>query len=141
MLIDQLLELAREQIGWQLDAYNSLEVKAVGLVAFDGALATVAAAFTDGREPYRTLFFAFVTLSAAFCLLSLWVRKVDVGPRVGKFYVDTSGLSDVEAHEQLLADLSSATLANHWPLARKGLYWTLGAAALLVGLLFGGLSF
>ncbi len=141
MLIDQLLELAREQIGWQLDAYNSFEVKSIGLLAFDGALATIAAAFTRGREPYRGLFFALVAFSAMFCLMSLWVRQVDVGPQVSQFYLDTSGRTDLDAQEQLLVDLSSATLANHVPLARKGLYWTLGAAALLIALLFGGFSF
>ncbi len=64
MLVDRLQELALEQIAWQLDAYNSLEMKAMGLLAFVGTLMSVVAAFTCGLQPYRTLFFAFMAVSA-----------------------------------------------------------------------------
>lgn len=140
MLMDDLLGLARAQIGWQLDAYNSLEVKAVGLLAFDSALVTVAQAFTHGRQPYLTLFFIFIGLSAVASLLSLWLRRIDVGPQAVELYVATSGLPDLDAQEQLLADVAAATRANHRPLAQKGLYWTLGVAALLLAMAAGSLS-
>jgi len=81
----QLVELVKQQIAWQLDTYNSLETKTIGLLAFDGAFSALVAVLHPLGLVFHLLFVLFLAVSIAACVASLAVRKVFVGPHVRPF--------------------------------------------------------
>lgn len=56
-LVQQLITLVSQQLAWQLDTYTSLETKAIGLLAFDGALGAFVAVLHPMPELLRFPFF------------------------------------------------------------------------------------
>ena len=137
MALEQLILVTLQQINWQLDTYNSLDSKTVGLLAFDGAVVAAFAVVHPAIGGWAVAVLVMVGLSTLFCLRGLVVRKVYVGP------ITTSLVSDLVAEDaegvlyQLLADLGDATQRNQGPIAHKRVYWTCAAVALGFAILFG----
>lgn len=85
-LVQQLITLVSQQLAWQLDTYTSLETKAIGLLAFDGALGAFVAVLHPMPELLRFPFFGALVASVGASVGSLWIRKVYTGPNVRAFY-------------------------------------------------------
>lgn len=137
----QLIDLLKQQIAWQMDTYNSLETKTIGLLAFDGAFSAFVALIYPQGFVFRLLFFGFLAVSVAACVMSLAVRKVFVGPQARPFYEITITQSDEDALLSLLTTLSDDFDRNNRPIARKGLYWTIAGYALVGAVLCLGVRF
>lgn len=138
---DHLFTHVQSQIAWQLDAYTSLESKAVGLLAFTAALGILAASLhaMPALLWLRVVYVAALGVSVVAILLSLMVRKVAVGPSITVFYAQTIREPTDEADLRFAAELDQAYRVNLRPLARKGLYWNIsalavGAALLVIGM-------
>jgi hypothetical protein len=138
--VDHLMAVAEQQLTWQLDAYNSLETKAIGLLAFDGALGAVVMLWGPLNWDFRIAIFAGLMLSISMCARSLAVRRVYVGPRIGEFYAYTVDADDSEATVLLLAGLATSVDNNTQPLAQKGIYWTIASYAMVAAVSVFGLS-
>lgn len=140
-LMEPLLRIAAAKIAWQLETYNALETKAVGLLALDGALGMGASVIHHITEPYWGGLLASLFLSAVGSLASLSVRRVYTGPDLRDIYRLSHSLKIPEsALASLLASLSQAYEENSWPIARKGLFWTFGAIFLSLGLVMAAVS-
>ncbi len=130
-LVQQLMMLVSQQLAWQFDTYTSLETKAIGLLAFDGALGAFVAALHPMPEFLRIPFFGALIVSVGTSVGSLWIRKVYTGPNVRAFYQWTIDFDDNEARLALLTTLENNYRQNQTALAKKGLYWTIAAVALV----------
>lgn len=130
-LTGQLIDLAKQQLAWQLDAYNSLETKAIGLLAFDGAFGALVVIIHPGGFVWRLIAVFFLAGSIAACIRSLAVRRVFVGPQLQAFYNLTITQSEDDAMAQLLTTLSDDYDRNNGPIARKGIYWTWAAYSIV----------
>lgn len=138
--VQQLLTLVSQQLAWQFDTYTSLETKAIGLLTFDGALGAFVAVLHPMPAFLRWPFFVALVISACACVGSLWIRKVYAGPNVRVFYEWTAGSEDDEATLSLMATLENNYRKNKPALARKGLYWTIAAVALVVAVITMGID-
>lgn len=78
-----------------------------------------------------------IGLSMRCCLLGLVVRKGYVGPIIPSLVSDPSTEDAEGVLSQVLADLGDATQRHQGPIARKGVYWSCGAVALGLAILFG----
>ena len=119
-LTTELIDLAKQQIGRQLDTYNSLETKAIGLLAFDGAFGTVVAVMHPLGFAWRLSTFLFLAGSIAAGIRSLAVRRVFVGPQVQPSYNLTISQSEDEAMARLLTTLNDDYQRNNGPNRPKG---------------------
>jgi len=111
--LNELIDLAKHQIGWQLEAFDSIDAKAIGLLAFDGALgaALFLAKPTASLTALRIIGMILLGLSALGALFSLWTARPDVGP------------------EALLLGRDLVE-ANRGPVALKAVLWKAAAAVL-----------
>ena len=141
-LVEQLMTLVSQQLAWQFDTYTSLETKAIGLLAFDGALGAFVAILHPMPELLRILFFVALVVSVGSCLSSLWIRKVYTGPNVSAFYQWTQDwTNEEEIGLALVVNLESDIYRNHAPLAKKGLYWMIAAIAIVLAVIVDGVDF
>jgi hypothetical protein len=128
----------KTQIGWQIGAYDSLDVKTGIVLAFDGVIGALI--FTLHLHPRwaETLPFASVLASAVFGVIALWPREPYIGPSAAAFYDKHANLGDDELEAQLLANLSAASLANIEMIRLKSRHWMWASALLVLALLLVG---
>jgi len=139
-MVEKLLALVIQQLAWQFDTYTSLETKAIGLLAFDGALGAFMAVLHPMPWYLRWPFFGALVVSVGACVRSLWVRKVYAGTNVKAIYEWTLDLDEDEANLVLLTTMENNFRQNGTPLAKKGLYWTIAAVALVVSVIVIGVD-
>ncbi len=139
--VEALITLVTQQLAWQFDTYASLEVKAIGLLAFDGALGAFIAVLHPMPEYLRWLFFIPLAISVGGCVGSLWVKKVYMGPNVEALYNWTRGENDTEAIVALVANLNADVRRNRDIVAQKGLYWNISSVALILAIIVVGVDF
>ena len=141
-LVQQLMTLVSQQLAWQFDTYTSLETKAIGLLAFDGALGAFVAVLHPMPTFLRVPFFVALVVSVGACVGSLWIRKVYTGPNVRAFYQWTRDWADeAEIGLALVVNLEADVNRNHVPLAKKGLYWMVAAIAMVLAVIVIGVDF
>ena len=109
MALQQLIAVTLQQINWQLDTYNSLDTKTVGLLAFDGDVVAAFAAVHPAIGGLAVAVLVMVGLSILCCLLGLVVRKVYMGPITTCLVSDLAAKDAEDVLYQLLADLGDAT--------------------------------
>lgn len=85
-----------QQLAWQFETYSSLETKAIGVLAFDGALCTFVAVLHPMPLTIRLVFFLLLGISILGCLMSLNIRRLYAGPHPALFYDDARALRDVD---------------------------------------------
>lgn len=140
--MQQLMMLVSQQLAWQFDTYTSLETKAIGLLAFDGALGAFVTVFHPMPAFLRVSFFVALVVSVGACVSSLWIRKVYTGPNVRAFYQWTQDWVDEEDIAlALIVNLEADVSRNHIPLAKKGLYWMVAAIAMVLAVIVVGVNF
>ena len=140
--VEALVALATQQLAWQFDTYTSLETKAIGLLAFDGALGAFIAVLHPMPEYLRWIFFTPLVISVLGCICSLWVRTVYTGPNGEALYNWTRDQgNDTEDSLALVTNLNADVQRNRDIVAQKGLYWNISAVALIVAIVVVGIDF
>lgn len=138
---DALLTVVLQQLAWQLEAYQSADTKAVGLLAFDGALGAFVAVLHPMGSGLRWSFFLALLVSVIFCVASLWLRTVYTGPDVRALYQWQDWVDDREGVMAIVVNLDADVQRNRAPLARKALYWMIAAIAMVCMVVVIGASF
>lgn len=138
---EQLLALVIQQLAWQLDTYQSTDTKAIGLLAFDGALGAFISTLHPMSHSLKWLFFAALLLSIVFCVASLWIRRVYTGPDVQALYQWRDWSDDQDGILAIIVNVDADVRRNRGPLARKALYWMIGALAMVLAVVILGVSF
>ena len=138
---EHLLTLVIQQLAWQLDTYQSTDTKAIGLLAFDGALGALMSALHALSPTFRWPFFATLCLSIVFCVASLWIRRVYAGPDVQALYQWHDWSDDSEGILAIIVNVNADVHRNRSPLARKALYWMIAAFAMIVSVIIVGIRF
>lgn len=149
MVLDEALQLVRTQLLVQIEDDGSLDVRATGIVGFNGALvaATIASKSLLGHYWFTPLFgLGLSTLILIFSLFGDLDRRIsklekrprrasfDIGIEAAPFYEKFGDDKAHEGRERLLGDLAAAFQANARRLkAKRGrLQWAIGV--LIVGL-------
>ncbi|AEJ39091.1 hypothetical protein TPY_0901 [Sulfobacillus acidophilus TPY] len=127
-------------IGWQLDTFNALDTKAIGLLGFNvglGALMAQAHALMTG---YRLAFFIGLFFSALAGLQALRIGRIYLGPDARRLYALNRQPAEEPITAQLVADLGRNYAINALPLAQKGWYCLLSAGLLVCSLVVAGIG-
>lgn len=138
---EQLLALALQQLGWQLETYQSTDSKAIGLLTFNGALGAFISVLHPMPSAYRWAFFGALFVSIVFGVASLWIRTVYVGPDPEAVYQWSNWTDDREGLLAILVNIDADVQRNRLPLARKALYWMVAALAMVVAVVIVGIEF
>lgn len=127
-----MIGLARDQLALQSAAADNIDLKAMGLLGFDGALiaANVAAKGVIHRLWWVPL--PGLAISIVLCLAVAVRYSFLEGPSPEAFYAAYGGQSPAVALVQLLADLGEAYRRNQHPLTRKRQLLTCGLTVLLL---------
>jgi hypothetical protein len=119
--------LARAQLDAQSSAADNIDLKAMGLLGFNGALVVADLAAKDLIHRLWWAPLPGLAVSIALCLAVSARYAFEQGPDPAAFYTSVGGQPPAVALAQLLADLRSAYTTNLVPLERK---WRLLTAAL-----------
>lgn len=141
-----LIRLAKEQIEWEQNAIDSIDAKATGLLAFDGALAAGILLLNPRTNAFELSTLIVLALSAIACVVALWPDRFDFGPDARSVYAYVrETLEREQAYSRsraqelsdlaLLSQLTDAVEANRGPFATKSLTWRVAAALLLLGVI------
>jgi hypothetical protein len=150
LVLDESLQLVRTQLLAQIADDGSLDVRATGIVGFNGALvaATIAAKNLLGTYWYVAFFplglSTLLLLGSLFGALDRRLSKIekrerrasfDVGIEAVPYYEAFGGSKAHEGRERLLGDLAQAFQTNAARLSakRRRLQWAIGV--LIAGLL------
>jgi hypothetical protein len=149
-VLDEAMELVRAQLLMQIEDDGSLDVRATGIVGFNGALvaATIGAKSLLGHYWFTPLFgLGLSTLILIFSLFGGLDRRLsklekaprrasfDVGIEAAPYYEAFSGRKAPEGRERLLGDLAEAFRANASRLKAKRARLQWAIAVLIIGLL------
>jgi hypothetical protein len=108
-----MVALARGQLDAQSNAGDIIDLKAMGLLGFDGALVAAVLAAKDLLEPHPWWVpLPSLALSIVLCLAVSREYQHDAGPDPADFYASFGGQTPTVAFAQLLADLSEARHRN-----------------------------
>lgn len=129
--MQNLIDLAKRQIDWQMEALDAIDAKATGLLAFDGALAAGILLLEPRLGLWQSDVVCLLALSAIGCVMALWIDRSDIGPDVTDLYGALGQGSGPEVDAKLLAELASAVYANRRPIERKTLSWKAAAWVVL----------
>ncbi|MHB1505773.1 MAG: hypothetical protein ACYCO4_06510 [Sulfobacillus sp.] len=125
-----LINVALEQLSWQLRAYESLDRKATSILAFDVAFLAVVLAARALMAPLKWVSVGLDGVSILATVVALWVVEPYIGPDVGKLWA-TAKEEGMDPDEAVLGSLAADVRRNVIPLDRKAVYW-IGAAGFLV---------
>jgi hypothetical protein len=134
-----LVERAWAEIELQLGDSDALDVKALGMLAAEGAAVALLVASHDDLYRLWSLSAVFFGLAAVCHLVVIWPKKFEIGPDLAASYESlkaTPGATFV--YPQLLTELlGSIALNNEKHLPRKILFLRLGFALFVAGVVTG----
>lgn len=135
--LNVVLDLAKTQLQWQQGAYDAIDTKAMGLLAFDGALTAAVLAIKPTNGLLGVVGVALLVTSAGLCVAAHWTRHIDLGPRTLTLYrelEEDNALAELDA--QVFIHLDDAFAANTVSMRRKRGLWRAGALALVGAMAF-----
>jgi hypothetical protein len=135
-MLEALLQLAQSQSAALLARATNLDTQALGLVAFDGALAAAVTAANQalGYGWWVPLF--GLAVSAVIAASVTAVTRFDIGPNPIDFYARNHTQRDEDALGALLGDLEAAQTTNAAPLRSKEIRLRAALAFLVVTALY-----
>lgn len=143
-MFGRLIELAQLQIAWQLDAYDSLDTKAGGLLAFIGALVAGILLLKPEANAYLIWATYCLGISAILCVLTLFAGRMDIGPSTRALYqaarssprlrqTPTRAVQRALDHA-IITQLNRTIGYNARPLERKQLSWRVAGVFILASI-------
>jgi hypothetical protein len=116
---EAMVAMAIAQIAAQTAAADNNDLKAMGLLGFNGALVAANVALKDSLHHLWWLPLPGIVISIAMCLLVSRHYEFEAGPPAALFYAAYGGQTSVNALAQLVADLDFSFQHNLGPLTEK----------------------
>jgi hypothetical protein len=116
---EAMVVLAISQIEAQTPAADNTDLKAMGLLGFNGALIAANVALKDSLHHLWWLPLPGVAASILLCLMVSRQYEFEAGPPAAEFYATYGGQTSAKALAQLIADLEASFLHNLGALADK----------------------
>lgn len=126
------LQLAIAQIAAQGAAADNMDLRAMGLLGFDGALIAAAVALKDTLHHLWWLPLPGLGVSIFMCLVVGRWYDLEAGPRALEFYSEFGGQTSTQALAQLIVDLDASFRANLRVLGGKRTWFARALSTLLL---------
>jgi hypothetical protein len=112
IVVQMLIERAQSRLDAQLHALQWLDLKALGLLGADAAVAGVLAAVHDAVNRFWWLNATGLAVAGVLLLIVVWPRRLDTGPSLRAFYETFGGGAAVDVARQILAELLETIETN-----------------------------
>jgi hypothetical protein len=136
-IVDMLIPRAQWRIDTQLRDAEILAVKALGVLAVNGAAVALMVSVHNDVSRYWPVPTIALGVAGLGLLWAVWPTKLDAGPDTRAFFEAFGGGLQLETKQQMLTDLLVAVDKNdaHLPLKRRNRAFKLAFALMVVSLL------
>jgi hypothetical protein len=111
-VVQMLVARAQSRLDVQLQGFQWLDLKALGLLGADAAAAGVLAAVHDAVNRFWWLDATGLAVAGLLLLAVVWPRSLDLGPSLRAFYDAFGGGPAVDVGRQMLAELIETIETN-----------------------------
>jgi hypothetical protein len=112
IVVHMLVARAQSRLDAQLHGRQWLDLKALGLLGADVAVAGMLAAVHDALNRFWWLDATGLALAGLLLLIAVWPRTLDAGPSLRAFYETFGGGAPVDVARQMLAELLETLETN-----------------------------
>jgi hypothetical protein len=133
-VLEMVIAQARARLASQLRGSDSLDIKALGVLAADAAALGVLIAAHDAINPRWWIAALFLSAGGFLLLIAVWPRKLDEGPNLRAFYLLFGGGTAEAAGRQMLSELLTAIEGNDKKTGKSGLF-KFGFSIMVIGLI------
>jgi hypothetical protein len=109
---EMLVVRAQSRLDAQVHALQGLDLKALGLLGADAAVAAVLIAVHDAVNRFWWLDVSGLAVAGVLLMVTVWPTKLDVGPSLRAFYDTFGSRAPLDVARQMLAELLEAIDAN-----------------------------
>ncbi|HEY8777360.1 MAG TPA: hypothetical protein VIM33_12895 [Gaiellaceae bacterium] len=133
-VLQMVIAQAQARLASQFRLSDSLDVKALGVLAADAAALGVLIAAHDAINPHWWIAALILSVGGVLLLIAVWPRELDEGPNLREFYRNFGGGTAEYVGRQLLSELLAAIEGNNRKKGKSGLF-KLGFAIMVIGLI------
>ncbi len=131
-LAQLLVDRATWEIGVQLGDSDTLDLKALGLLAVDVAAFAATVAVHDSLNRFWWAAGVLFAIAGVVLYIVVWPRQFDFGPDVGEFYETMRNESLGESYREMLTQLIKAIRRNNTVVLPSKMRWFIWGFRLLL---------